>query len=424
MADPALSSFICVPPESHFPIQNLPYGVFRPRPHETPRIGVAIGDWVVDLSVLEERGLLDTPLLSGRDVFQQATLNGLMALGPATWREARAAITRLLRADVADLRDDVELRDRAIVPRVEVEMCLPCQIGDYTDFYCSIEHASNVGRIFRGPDAALPPNFRHMPIGYHGRASSIVVSGTPVPRPCGQHRVPDRDTPEFGPSRELDFELEVGLLIGCGNELGRPISTAEATDHIFGLVLVNDWSARDIQQWEYHPLGPFLGKNFATTISPWVVPLAALEPFRCDGPPQEPRPLDYLRTSSPQALDIHLEVGLRAAGMDTPATISRTNSRHLYWSAAQMIAHHTSGGCNLRPGDLLASGTVSGPTPDSLGCLLELSQRGARPVTLPGEVERSFLGDGDTVVLSGFCKGTAYRIGFGDCVGRVLPASS
>ncbi len=421
--DPTLRSFIDLPPDSHFPIQNLPYGVFIPTPGEPARIGVAIGEWILDLSVLAERGFFAGPELRGGRVFSDPTLNRFMALGPAAWHEAREQISRLLRHDVPTLRDDGALRDAALVLAAEAEMCLPCAIGDYTDFYASLDHARNVSRIFRGPDADVPPNYRHMPIGYHGRASSIVVSGTDVIRPQGQQRPTNDTPPPFGPTHELDFELEVGLFIGRGNPHGKPIPMSRAPNQIFGLVLVNDWSARDIQQWEYAPLGPFLGKSFATTISPWVVPLAALEPFRCAGPPQDPRPLPYLQTKGPQGYDIHLAAHLHTPETDRPQRICDTSFRYMYWSIFQQLVHHTVNGCNLRPGDLLASGTVSGPTPDSMGCLLELTRRGETPLILPNDEQRVFLQDGDRVTLTGWCAGENYRVGFGECTGTILPAT-
>ncbi len=420
--DPSLRSFLDVAPESHFPIQNLPYGVFIPDAGAPPRVGVALGDWVVDLSVLEERGLLNTPALRGRRVFREPALNAFMALGPAAWREAREAISRLLRSDVAELRDDGALRDLVLSPRSEVELCLPCDIRNYTDFYCCPQHAQNVGRIFRGPDAALPPHFYHMPIAYHGRASSLVRSGTAIHRPAGQRR--GAPGPVFGPTQELDFELELGALVGRGNELGRSVSVTRARNFLFGLVLVNDWSARDIQQWEYQPLGPFNGKNFATTVSPWVVPIAALAPFRRTAPLQAPAPPAYLQEKTRTALDITLEVALQEAQAARPVVISRTNARHLHWSFEQMVAHHTIGGCNLQTGDLLASGTISGDEPDSAGSLLELARRGERPVMLPDGTQRCFLADGDAVTLSGWCDGGDYRVGFGTCRGTVVATAA
>ena len=295
-------------------------------------------------------------------------------------------------------------------------------IGDYTDFYSSREHATNVGIMLRGPDNALMPNWLHLPVAYHGRASSIVVSGTDVRRPNGQTKADDAAAPTFGPSRSLDFELELGLLIGQGNALGQPITTANAAEHVFGVTLVNDWSARDIQRWEYQPLGPFLAKNFATSISPWVVTLDALEPFRVAGPKQEPQPLPYLRCAGDWAYDIHLEIWLQTETMKEPQRISATNSKYLYWNLCQQIAHHTINGCNLQTGDLLASGTISGPTPDSLGSMLELGWKGTRPIQLPDGDFRLFLKDGDRVTMKGWCQGPGYRVGFGEVTGRVLPA--
>jgi fumarylacetoacetase len=412
-------SFIDVSPDSHFPIRNLPYGVFRPKAGGPARVGVAIGDWVLDLAVLSAAGLLETLLLAGRSYFDRPALNAFMAAGRATWREARAAIQDLLAADTATLRDDADLRARALLPRTAVELLLPCEIGDYTDFYSSREHATNVGIMFRGRENALMPNWLHLPVAYHGRASSVVVSGTPIKRPWGQTKADDAPAPTFGASRLLDFELETGFFVGPGSELGRPVPIAQAVDHIFGLVLVNDWSARDIQKWEYQPLGPFLAKNFATTISPWVVTLEALEPFRCPGPAQEPQPQPYLQSNGPWAYDIHLEVGLQSLQMAQPQVISRSNFRYLYWNMLQQLAHHTVTGCNLRPGDLLASGTISGPTPGSRGSMLELTWRGAEPLTLASGEQRKFLQDGDTVVLTGWCQGDGYRVGFGEARGRI-----
>ena len=425
MAAQGLKSFINVAPESHFPIQNLPYGVFRHRGEGQgrPHIGVAIGDFVLDLRILEDRGVLAPQALAGRRVFSEPTLNAFMAAGRSAWSETRQLVTRLLSHDNPKLRDDTALRDAALVPMADVEMLLPADIGDYTDFYSSREHATNVGTMFRGKDNALMPNWLHLPVGYHGRASSIVVSGTDLHRPHGQTKADDAAVPSFGPSRMVDFELEMGYFVGPGNELGRPIPAAEALDHVFGLVLVNDWSARDIQKWEYVPLGPFLAKNFGTSLSPWVVPLEALEPFRTAGPPQEnPEPLAYLRTGGTAAYDIKLQVTLQAASAPEPAVICRSNFKHMYWSIAQQLAHHTVNGCNLRPGDLLASGTISGPTPDSFGSMLELAWKGERPLTLPSGDKRASLQDGDRLTITGWCDGDDYRVGFGEVTGKVLPA--
>jgi fumarylacetoacetase len=420
--DPALRSFVAVAPESHFPIQNLPFGVFR-RPDGEPRVGVAIGSYILDLAELVSAGLLDGGPLPGWFFGHQQALNEFMARGPDAWRAVRGRVSRLLRHDEPALRDDAELRDRALVPMDQAEMLLPAVIGDYTDFYSSREHATNVGVMMRGPQNALMPNWLHLPVAYHGRASSVVVSGTDVRRPLGQTKADDADRPTFGPSRSLDFELELGAFVGPGNPPGTSIPVAEAAAHLFGMVLVNDWSARDIQRWEYQPLGPFLAKNFATSISPWVVTLDALEPFRAAGPPQDPEPLPYLRTPGQWAYDIHLEVWLQSEAMSRPARISATNAKYLYWNICQQVAHHTVNGCNLRPGDLLASGTISGPTPDSLGSMLELAWKGTRPVALPGGETRVFLQDGDRLTLTGWCQGAGYRVGFGEVTARVLPAA-
>ncbi len=309
-----------------------------------------------------------------------------------------------------------------LVPQSAVEMVLPVDIGDYSDFYSSREHSTNVGTMLRGAQNALQPNWLHLPVAYHGRASSIVLSGTDLRRPRGQTKADDAAAPTFGPSRNLDFELEMGFFVGPGNELGYPIPIAEASDHIFGLVLVNDWSARDIQKWEYVPLGPFLSKNFGTSISPWVVTLDALQPFRIAGPVQDPAPLAYLQTNGLQAFDIQLEVHLQTTKMAQPQRISASNAKHLYWNIAQQLAHHTINGCNLRPGDLLASGTISGPTPDSYGSMLELAWKGTKPLSLPGGETRTFLQDGDRVTMTGWCQGNGYRVGFGEVTGSILPS--
>jgi fumarylacetoacetase len=419
--DPSLRSFVPVSPESHFPIQNLPYGVFRRRPAGDARIGVAIGDQVLDLSVLQEVGLLDGQHVSGR-VFAEPTLNAFLALGHTAWTEARSLISRLLRADEPTLRDNAALCQRALIPMAEVEMLLPAQIGDYTDFYSSREHASNVGTMLRGPENALMPNWLHLPVAYHGRASSVVVSGTDLHRPKGQTKPADAPAPLFGPSRSVDFELELGVFVGPGNELGQPIPIEKAAEHLFGMVLVNDWSARDIQAWEYQPLGPFLAKNFGTSISPWVVPLEALEPFRCAGPKQDPEPLPYLRSRGDWAYDIHLEVYLQGEKMDRPHRVCASNAKYLYWNLCQQLAHHTVNGCNLRPGDLLASGTISGLAPDSYGSLLELAWKGTKPLAFPNGEKRTFLQDGDRVTMTGWCQGDGYRVGFGEVTGVILPA--
>jgi fumarylacetoacetase len=421
--DPALRSWVDVAPESHFPIQNLPYGVFWRKSGGTVRtVGVAIGDWVLDLTLLEMHGLFDGPRLRYQRVFNRSMLDQFLALGRPYWAEARARISQLLRHDEPTLRDNAALRDEVMVPMSDVLMEVPAQIGDYTDFYSSREHATNVGTMLRGRDNALQPNWLHLPVAYHGRASSIVVSGTDVRRPMGQTKADDAPAPTFGPTRSLDFELEMGFFVGPGNRLGEPIPIERAPEHIFGMVLVNDWSARDIQRWEYVPLGPFLAKNFATTISPWVVTLDALAPFRTAGPKQDPTPLPYLRSPGDWAFDVHLEVSLQSQTMDRPHVVCRSNAKYLYWNVCQQLAHHAVNGCNLRAGDLLASGTISGPTPDSYGSMLELAWKGTKPVELPNGEKRVFLQDGDRVTLTGWCQGPGYRVGFGEGTGRVLPA--
>ncbi len=417
-------SFVPVPPDSHFPIHNLPYGIFRPPGARMPRVGVAIGERVLDLSVLEREGLLHVPASPGDTIFDRPSLNALMALGREAWSSVRRQIADLLHRDTPTLRDDAALRHEALLPMNRVEMLLPVEIGDYTDFYSSKEHATNVGALLRGAEHALPPNWRWLPIAYHGRASSVVVSGTDVRRPWGQTKGDDREAPTFHPARAVDFELEVGYFIGQGNDLGEPIAVERACEHVFGLVLLNDWSARDIQKWEYVPLGPFLAKSFGTSISPWVVTLDALAPFRVAGPTQNPHPLDYLRSRDHQAYDIQLEVALQTEEMEAPRRVCSSNFKYLYWNIAQQIAHHTSNGCNLRTGDLLASGTISGPAPESRGSLLELTQGGGEAITLAEGVERRFLEDGDRVTISGYCQAANHRVGFGELTGTLLPANA
>lgn len=399
----ALKSFIEVGPDSHFPIQNLPFGIFKPEPTSPPRPGVAIGDYVLDLSTISVSGLFEGPFLSGSDCFLQPNLNKFLALGRPAWKEARTTLQNLLSADEAKLRDNPNLREKSLVPMSKVEMLLPIAIGDYTDFFSSMHHARNCGIMFRGPENAINPNWFQLPIAYHGRSSSIVVSGTDIIRPRGQGHPSGNSPPYFGPSRKLDFELEMAAVVGPGNELGKPVDVNEAGDHIFGLVLMNDWSARDIQAWEYVPLGPFLGKSFGTTISPWIVTLDALEPFACDAPKQDPQPLPYLAEKISKNYDISLEVQIKPAGQEDSCVVTRSNFNHLYWTVTQQLAHHTINGCNLRPGDLLGTGTISGPEPESYGCLLELTWNGQKSLSLNGTT-RKFLEDGDEVVFSGCSK--------------------
>jgi fumarylacetoacetase len=420
-------------PDADFPIQNLPFGVFaRHGQSEAPRVGIAIGDRILDVvAALEARLLAPDAEEAGRACAEHA-MNTLMSLGAEHWSALRRAASRLLRRG-APPDGDPRLAERILAHLRDARLFLPADVGDYTDFYASVHHATNVGSMFR-PDAPLLPNYKHVPIGYHGRASSLVASGTPVRRPLGQTVAGASTSPTFGPSRQLDYECEVGAFVGPGNPLGEPIPVADAESHIFGLCLVNDWSARDIQRWEYQPLGPFLAKSFATTVSPWIVTLEALEPFRVPAVARgegDPEPLPYLRSESDRSrggIDVVLEVSLRSERMRqagaAPARVSRARFSTMYWTLAQLLAHHASNGCNLRPGDLLASGTVSGPERDARGCLLELAWRGTEPVSLPGGEMRAFLEDGDEVTITGFCEAPgARRIGFGACTGVVLPAA-
>ena len=398
-------------PATDFPLNNLPCGVFSVD-GDDPRCGVAIGAHVLDMAAVEEAGVLD---LGAGPVFDVPFWNDLMDLGPAAWAALRARLTSLLAEGSAE-RAAVE---PYLVPMSDVRMHLPFLVSEYTDFYSGRNHAFNVGAMFRGPENALPPNWLHLPIAYNGRASSVVVSGTPVRRPLGQLRPPGSDAPYFGPSKRFDFELELGAVVGQPSD--GMVGVAEAEAMIFGHVLLNDWSARDIQAWEYQPLGPFQAKATATTISPWIVMRAALEPFRVATPPREVPLLPYLHEPGAMLHDIALEVVLRPEGGDD-AVIARTNARELYFSAPQQLAHHTTSGCPMTVGDLLGSGTISGPTSDSRGSLLELTWGGKEPLTLPGGVVRRFLEDGDTLVLRGHAQGDGYRIGFGECAGQILPA--
>lgn len=418
--DPALRAFIDVDPASDFPIQNLPYGVFSTA-GTAPRVGVAIGDLVLDVAVIEAEGLLDLGGASG--VFAQPSINAFMALGPARWSSVRARLSTLLSQDHAELRDNAELRRRALLPRADVTLHLPLAVAGFTDFYSSREHATNVGVMFRGKDNALQPNWLHMPIGYNGRASTVVVSGTQVRRPRGQLKPPDANAPSFAPCRRLDYELEMGVVVGRSSVIGDTLTETQAHDSIFGFVLLNDWSARDIQQWEYVPLGPFLAKGFATSISPWIVTREALEPFRLHGPAQDPAPLPYLQQRGANNYDIQLEAGLRPAGATQPVPICRTNFKYMYWSSVQQLVHHASNGCAMQVGDLLGSGTISGPDKDQRGSLLEVSWNGSEPLALPGGDQRCFLEDGDQLSIRGWCQGDGYRVGFGEVEGTIVPAA-
>jgi fumarylacetoacetase len=414
--------------DTDFPVQNLPLGVFSRGGEARSRIGCAIGDQVLDLKACAERGLLRGLPESVEAACRTASLNALMALEPRIRGTLRHRLSHLLRAEGGPVTARGDAKD-VLVPQSDAEMRLPAEVGDYTDFYASIHHATNVGRMLR-PDNPLLPNYRWIPIGYHGRASSLVVSGTAVRRPAGQTAPQGDEPPGFGPSRSLDYELEVGAFLGPGNTLGTPIPLAEAEDHLFGLCLVNDWSARDVQRWEYQPLGPFLSKSFATSLSPWVVTAEALAPFRVPAfsrPKDDPAPLPHLTHEEDAArggIDLRLEVGLSSEAMrragHPPMVVSYSNLKDIYWTLAQMVAHHSSNGCNLRPGDLIASGTVSGPEKENRGCLLERTWRGSEPLTLPTGEERRFLEDGDEVILRGHCERDGFvRIGFGECRGVV-----
>jgi fumarylacetoacetase len=416
--DPSLRSFIPVDPASDFPIQNLPYGVFSTT-GLAPRVGVAIGDYVLDLWQLAQDCRID---LVEPGVFAAPALNPFMTLGPKVWSRTRARIIELLRHDHPELRDNDRLRQRALVRMAQVKLHLPIAVAGYTDFYSSKEHATNVGVMFRGKDNALQPNWLHMPIGYNGRASTVVVSGTRVKRPRGQLKPPSAELPSFGPCKRLDFELEMGVVIGQASPIGEMLTEKQAEEMIFGFVILNDWSARDIQQWEYVPLGPFQAKAFATSISPWIVTREALEPFRVQGPAQDPVPLPYLHQAQPNNYDLELDVALRAGSMNEAATICRTNFKYMYWSSVQQLVHHASSGCAMNVGDLLGSGTISGPEKQQRGSLLEISWNGTEPLELPGAVKRTFLEDGDSLVMRGWCQGNDYRVGFGEVEGTIVPA--
>lgn len=417
--DPTLKSWVEVPEKSDFPIQNIPFGIFKTK-YLTPVAGVAIGDYVLNLVYLHENGYLDGLGLPAA-VFNQKYLNDFFSLGKKKIREVRERISELLRDDNDALQGNIEAREIALVPMQEVQMMKPVLIPNYTDFYSSEEHATNVGSMFRDPKNALLPNWKHLPVGYHGRASSIVVSGTSIRRPKGQIKKSEAEAPVFAASEKLDFELEVAFITCKENKLGRSISIDTADEYIVGFVMFNDWSARDIQQWEYVPLGPFLGKNFGSTMSPWIVTMDALEPFRVAGPEQEPPVLPYLSILGKNNYDILLEVSMKPE-QSQEIIVSRSNFKFMYWNVWQQLAHHTANGCNIQIGDLYASGTISGPSPGSYGSLLELSWNGKKSLLMADGSERTFLNDGDTVIMRGFAEKNGVRIGFGECKGKILPA--
>jgi fumarylacetoacetase len=419
--NPALKSWVEVPQGSDFPIQNLPFGIFKlANSKMKPRVGVRIGDFVLDLKGLFVLGYLENLPFELAD-FDNEYLNQMMKKGKKATRDLRNRISKLLDASHEDLKKNQHHADQVLMPVDQVEMCLPIQIGDYTDFYSSREHATNVGTMIRDPKNALLPNWLWIPVGYHGRASSVIVSGQDFHRPKGQIKLSPEQDPVFEACRKMDFELEMAFVTFDGKPLGDSISTEEAEDYIFGMCLFNDWSARDIQTWEYAPLGPFLAKNFASSMSAWIVTLDALEPFKVPGPVQDPEVLSYLKYEGDKSYDIQLQVGLKPEnGNET--IICNSNIKYMYWNLAQQLAHHTVNGCNVRCGDLMGSGTISGPTRDSAGSMLELSWNGKEPLTLSNGEQRSFLHDNDTVILRGHCEKDGVRVGFGEVVSKVLPA--
>ncbi len=418
--NPSLKSWIETPANTDFPIQNIPFGIVKIGRGQ-PRMATIIGDTVIDLSALSELGYLDNLSLD-KSVFYLSVINDFMALGKETTRAVRDRISTIFQQDNAELRDHADHKAQILYPIDDVQNLMPVEVGDYTDFYSSREHATNIGTMFRDPANALMPNWLHLPVGYHGRASSIVVSGTPIHRPKGQQMPKGADMPVYGPCKLLDFELEMAFVVGKSSKLGASVSTEEAEDYIFGLCLFNDWSARDIQKWEYVPLGPFLGKSFASSMSPWIVTLDALDHFRISGPVQDdPVVLPYLQYKGDKRYNIKLEVLLQIEG-SAPHSISNSNYKYMYWNMCQQLAHHTVNGCNLSVGDLYGSGTISGTTPDSYGSMLELCWQGTKPIPMPDGEERKFLQDGDTLILRGFGEKDGLRIGFGEVSGKVLPA--
>ncbi|WP_306352546.1 fumarylacetoacetase [Flavobacterium sp. '19STA2R22 D10 B1'] len=416
--DPHRKSWLAVPKNSDFPIQNIPFGVFITK-DDVVTIGTRIGDFAIDMGALQQMNYFEGIELTD-DMFLQDTLNDFISDGKKTWRLVRNRIAEIFDAENASLRDNTEHREIVIFKIEDVEMQLPVLIGDYTDFYSSKEHATNAGLMFRDPENALLPNWLHIPVGYHGRSSTIIPSGIPIHRPMGQTLPNGETTPIFGPSKLVDFELEMAFITTDANVMGEPIPVEEAEDYIFGMVLFNDWSARDIQKWEYVPLGPFLAKNFASSISPWIVTMDALEPFRTKGPKQEPQPLPYLQIDGDRSFDINLQVAITPE--DGEATVvSNSNFKYMYWNMSQQLAHHTVNGCRVNSGDMMGSGTISGPTPDSYGSMLELSWGGKNPIQLNDGTERKFINDGDTVTMKGYCENDTIRLGFGEVSSKLLP---
>lgn len=418
--NPTRKSWLNVADNCDFPIQNIPFGVFITR-DDIITIGTRIGEYAIDLGAFHQLGYFEGIPLTD-DMFMQDSLNDFISDGRKTWRLVRNRIAEVFDAKNASLRDNLKHREVIIFDVNEVEMLLPISVGDYTDFYSSKEHATNVGVMFRGADNALMPNWLHMPIGYHGRSSSVVVSGTKIRRPYGQSLPNGETQPIFGPTKALDMELETAFITTDVNNLGEPVSVDEASEYIFGMVLLNDWSARDIQKWEYVPLGPFLGKSFASSMSPWIITMDALEPFKCEGPKQETELLPYLQQKTTiNSYDIKLQAAVETENGDLNL-LTTSNFKYLYWTMAQQLAHHTSNGCNVRAGDLMGSGTISGPTKNSYGSMLELTWGGKEPITLKDGTTRTFFNDGDNVIIRGYCKNDKVRIGFGKCTGKIMPA--
>lgn len=417
--NPALKSWVAVAQNSDFPIQNLPFGIIT-NEQLTPRVASRIGDFVIDLKTLFVLGYLENLPFELSD-FDAEFLNKLMKKGKKAARDLRNRISKLFDEQQSDLQQNTHHVAQVLIPVEQVEMCMPVQIGDYTDFYSSREHATNVGTMFRDPANALLPNWLWIPVGYHGRSSSVILSGEPIIRPKGQIKPNPEEPPIYAPCRNLDFELETGFITFDGKPLGQSISTTEAEEFIFGMVLFNDWSARDIQTWEYVPLGPFLAKNFASSISAWIVTLDALQPFKVKGPEQNPEVLSYLACDQNFSYDIQLQVALQPENSEE-TTISNSNFKYMYWNMSQQLAHHTVNGCNVRCGDLMGSGTISGPTPDSYGSMLELAWKGTKPLKMNDGTERKFIQDGDTVIMRGHCEKDGVRVGFGEVKGKILPA--
>ena len=417
--DPSRKTWLPVSDKTDFPIQNIPFGVFLTK-EDVITIGTRIGDFAIDMGALQQLNYFDGIELTD-DMFMQDTLNDFISDGRKTWRLVRNRLAHLFDSTTATLRDNPDHRDIVIFNIADIEMLLPVQIGDYTDFYSSKEHATNVGMMFRDPENALLPNWLHLPVGYHGRSSTIVPSGVPVHRPKGQTLPNGEVSPVFGPSKLVDFELEMAFITTDANVMGEAVAVDEAEEYIFGMVLFNDWSARDIQKWEYVPLGPFLAKNFASSISPWIVTMDALEPFRVESVVQNPEPLSYLKQTGKHSYDIQLEVAIVPEN-NIETIVSKSNFKYMYWTMAQQLAHHTINGCKVNSGDMMGSGTISGPTPDSYGSMLELSWGGKNPVPMTDGTERKFINDLDTVVLRGFCENNNVRLGFGECSSKLLPS--